>query len=269
MFGTLHLPADEPATGVVVCGPLQAELLRNYRREVLLARRLAATGIAVKRFHYRGSGHSDGATSAVTLQTMVDDALAAAAELERNGVGRIAFMGTRWGAVVAARAAATRGAPLLMWEPVMQASRYFDEILRFRLMREINEDPTSSLVQQDLIDELHLTGNVDVLGHTLELSLFESAAGTSLAGLVDDSTSPALLVQIGVGRSLRKEYVALAAGMRSRGADVTTEVVVDREAWWISGDRWPVHETHPPTEKLVDATVAWATAHLTAMEPVQ
>jgi alpha/beta superfamily hydrolase len=259
------MPADEPSVGVVICCPLQAELLRNYRREVLLARRLARAGIAVQRFHYRGSGHSDGPTSAVTLQRMEEDAHAAAVELEqRSGVGRVAFMGTRWGALVAARVAATRRAPLVMWEPVTDPARYFDEILRFRLMREINEDPSTLVVHDDLIAELRATGSVDVLGHTLERSLYDSAIGSTLLKAAAENPSPALLVQIGVGRSLRNEYKGLVAAMQ----DVSTDVVVDREAWWISGDRWPVHETHPPTEKLVDVTTSWASSKLGVLESI-
>lgn len=266
-FGTRHLPAGDPVAAVVVCCPLQAELLRNYRREVLLARRLADAGIAVQRFHYRGSGHSDGATSDVTLSSMTEDALAAADELRREtGLSQVAFMGTRWGALIAARAAAELRAPLVMWEPVTDPARYFDEILRFRLMHEMNNDPASTVAHEDLMAELRGAGSVDVLGHTLEHALVLSAEGHRLDHVVGNATSPALLVQIGVGRSLRREYKELVETMTGAGADVSTQVVSDREAWWISGDRWPVHETHAPTTKLIDATVAWATSKLAAAE---
>ncbi len=59
MLGLAHLPTSA-ASGVLVCSSIQAEFAKNYRREVLLARALARQGRAVGRFHYRGTGNSDG-----------------------------------------------------------------------------------------------------------------------------------------------------------------------------------------------------------------
>ncbi|MDP8959415.1 MAG: alpha/beta hydrolase, partial [Actinomycetota bacterium] len=114
LFGFLHLPEGRPRAGIVVCSPLHAEFLRNYRREVLVARALAARGFAVQRFHYRGTGSSDGQASEATYETMRQDALLAAGHvLERSGATRLGFLGTRWGALVAAAGAAGfPGAPL-------------------------------------------------------------------------------------------------------------------------------------------------------------
>lgn len=263
LFGCLHVPPGEPVGGLVVCCPLQAELLRNYRREVLLARRLASEGIAVQRFHYRGAGHSDGDTGAMTLQGMQEDALAAAEELVRKtGVSAVGFMGARWGGLVAAGAAATKGAALALWEPVIDTERYFDEILRFRLMYELKQDPATSISHDDLVAELLDVGSVDVLGHTLERTLYASAVSQTLDGVLGARASAALFVQVGVGRALRKECASLIDSWRARGLDVDAHVVSDRETWWLSGDLWPVHETHAPTKKLIEITADWVTRTL-------
>ena len=264
LFGCLHMPVGEPIGGLVTCCPFQAELLRNYRREVLLARHLAAHGIAVQRFHYRGSGHSDGDTADATFETMREDALVAAEHLgRRTGASSIAFMGTRWGGLAAAAATAENGGHLALWEPILDTQRYFDEVLRFRLMYEMKEDPSTTLSDAALLEEMHRTGSVDVLGHTLELRLYESALGRTLSDAVGDRTSSALLVQISLGRGLRKDYAAVAESWRKRGLAVETHVIPDRETWWISGDLWQIHETHAATRRLIEVTGDWAVRRLT------
>lgn len=233
-------------------------MLRNYRREVLLARRLTSEGIAVQRFHYRGAGHSDGDSRDVTFTSMVDDTLAAADRLsDVTGVKNVAFVGARWGGLVAAAAASTRGAPVAMWEPPVDRDRYFDEILRFRLMHELKRDPGSAVDSEQLLAQLNAAGSVDILGHNLERSLFESARGVALSDIVRPNVPDALLVQVAVGRTLRREYAAVVKAWKERGVAVETTVVPDREAWWLSGDTWPIHETHAPTAKLTETTSGW------------
>ena len=257
-FGVLHAPIGAPVAGLVICGPYQAEVQRNYRREVLLARRLADMGIAAQRFHYAGFGHSDGDPSAATFDTMREDALAAADHLVRaTGVARVGFLGTRWGGLVAASAVAARGGHLALWEPVVDPMRYFDEIFRFLIMFRMKEDPATTMSEATVIDGLRRDGAVDVLGHPVDLALYESAMGLRLDGSVADVADAALLVQIGVGKSLRPEYASLVESWTERGLDARTQVIRDKEAWWISGHRWPIHETHPPTTKLLELTTDW------------
>ncbi|MBA2478088.1 MAG: hypothetical protein H0V38_05705, partial [Sporichthyaceae bacterium] len=60
----LHRPTSRAVVGgVVICGSLFEDFQINYRREVLVARRLAQRGFATVRFHYRSVGNSDGLPS--------------------------------------------------------------------------------------------------------------------------------------------------------------------------------------------------------------
>ena len=102
MFSALHRPDGASNAAVVICSPIQAEQLRNYRREVLLARELARQGLTVQRFHYRGSGNSDGSPADVTFETMLEDARTALRLMQDRADGAIALVGTRLGASVAA-----------------------------------------------------------------------------------------------------------------------------------------------------------------------
>jgi hypothetical protein len=117
------------------------------------------------------------------------------------------------------------------------------------------KDDVNGPTQDELVAELHQRGSVDVLGHTLELTMLNSASSRSLADL--PGSSSVFLAQVGVTRSLRREYRELVDRWRVGGADVETLVVPDREIWWLSGDRWPVHERHEPTDRLIEATTRW------------
>src|SRR5262249_37166411 len=135
LFGVMHLPAGTPAAAVVIASPLHEEMVKNYRPEVLLARALAARGIAAQRFHYRGFGHSDGDPADTTFDSMLDDLAAAASHLSaRTGLERVMYVGTRLGGLVASFANTNRD-PIVLWEPVANSERYFRDIGRFGLMR--------------------------------------------------------------------------------------------------------------------------------------
>ena len=149
VFSCLYLPASTARGCVLICSPMYAEFTRNYRREVLLARKLAADGFAVERFHYRGTGNSDGAGSDVTFETMRDDARTTLEHLRtESGVELVFLVGTRWGAMVASAAASlVPDASLVLWEPLLETARFFRDAFRTRMVAELksgSDNPTKS-----------------------------------------------------------------------------------------------------------------------------
>ncbi|MGH2793564.1 MAG: serine aminopeptidase domain-containing protein, partial [Actinomycetota bacterium] len=107
LFSTLHAPVAEPTGAVVLCSSILAELLSGYQEEVWLCRKLAEHGFAVRRFHYRGTGHSDGEAEDLTYERLAEDARLVADHLKaETKAERIGLIGTRVGAVVAATIAA-------------------------------------------------------------------------------------------------------------------------------------------------------------------
>src|SRR5262245_23560899 len=130
LYAVHHAPRaprrDAPV--LVHCHSLGVEQLTSYRAEVLLARAAADRGFPVFRWHARGHGDSAGDFADVTLERLTEDALVAAAEARRrSGAARIAWLGLRFGALTAARAALqTKGsAGLALWEPVHHGLDYF------------------------------------------------------------------------------------------------------------------------------------------------
>ena len=258
LFGCAYLPAENVG-GVVVCPSVHAEFHRNYHREVELGRHMVAEGFAVQRFHYRGAGHSDGDRSTITLDTMIEDALSAAEHLSgRDSIDRLGFVGTRLGAVVAA-AAASRfdGSPVALWEPVIEPDRYVREILRAGRIHELRKEANDPRSQKEQVAELRSTGTLDALGYTITRPLYESLAGRTLERELGSPPRALLLVEIGRGSKLRREYSAAAERWAGQGFDVATHVVdAMTEPWWFVRGR-SISEEESLTEDLVQATARW------------
>jgi alpha/beta superfamily hydrolase len=253
LFLVEHVPEGAPARGgVVICPPICADFVRNYRREVLLGRELAARGIAVARFHYRGTGNSDGDASELTFDGMRDDALAARAELaSRHGVGDVALVGTRFGALVAAAAAALAPAPTVLVEPVPSAARFLREGSRAGLAHQANVGGPAAKTSAQLLAELDETGVVEVLGHSVGRSLFRTASERTLERELVSVTAPVLVLQLGAGDAPSAELERVVAGLRGRGVEAELRQAGQRMTWWF------LDEPESPGESLVGAVADW------------
>jgi exosortase A-associated hydrolase 1 len=98
--GVLSRPADAAEVGVVIVVGGPQYRAGSHRQFTQLARDLAAGGVAVLRFDYRGMGDSDGDPR--TFESIDDDVAAAIGVLQREaGVSRVAL----WGLCDAASAA--------------------------------------------------------------------------------------------------------------------------------------------------------------------
>ena len=234
VFTMTYLPAGSPRVGLVICSSLLVEQLTNYRRDVLLARELARRNIAVLRFHYRGSGHSQGDDSTASWETLVQDARFAGAHLRsRTSVNVLSWMGARWGALVAAAAGRDQpSSPLLLWEPVVQTERYFQELFRSRRVRELNDGRFSAT---DWREEMAGRGHVDILGHAFHRRLYESTQGRRLDALLAGTAHPTMIVQFGRGRSPRPDYQRLGEAIARGGGHLDIAYVHDEPAWFFPG----------------------------------
>lgn len=139
LFAVLHLPpSGAPTRGVILCHALAEERLWSHRVYVNLARDLAARGMAVLRFDFRGEGDSDGEFEQAGFASRVEDATRAAQVLlEREpGLPGVTFLGHRLGAAVAAAAAAkpgVRALALVAWDPIPSGRAYLMQLLRTAL----------------------------------------------------------------------------------------------------------------------------------------
>jgi hypothetical protein len=265
MFACTHLPLTKPTGGVVICSPLHAEFLHNYRKEVMLARSLATSGLAVQRFHYRGTGNSDSGTEDLTFESMLADTLAAVDFLgTRCEADGLAFLGTRLSALVAS--AAAKGfdrAPVALWEPVLDPEDYFREVFRAAsirdLKRELKNDVPTGQSNRASAHQLERNGSVDVLGYEVHRNLYRSFLARRFPDELGEKRRDVLLVQLDRKQELSGDYSNLQRTLQSKGFSVEARAIWANEHWWFSGN--PSHSAST-LRTVVGATAGWLNTRL-------
>ncbi len=242
---------------VVHCHTVGVGQLATYRPEVLQARAAAAAGYPVLRYHARGYGDSAGNFAEVTFDSLVEDALAAAAEAKaRSGAERVIWLGVRFGALVAAEAM-RRGeaaAALALWEPVHRSVEYFREMLRGVLFSRVAQGERPNTTVDRLLETVEREGRVDVHGYYLHRAMVESARGAELGTLLDTWTGPTLIAQLQLRPRLAEAHAALARSLEQRGAEVCTALVREAPGWHaISNPPWLGTDLVRQTTEWLDA----------------
>jgi pimeloyl-ACP methyl ester carboxylesterase len=244
-----------------VCSPLHGEFIRNYRREVLLARALAAAGQAVLRFHYRCSGNSDGDGRDLTFDSMRTDAIAGIDRLRADIPGSpLTVVGTRWGSLIAASAASLYPeASLVLWEPVTTASRFFADAFMSRRVREVRrgERPPAD---EELRDRLVAGESVDVVAHRLEPALYRSSVDRTLDGELGSAVRRVFAAQIGPTASVRPDLATLVKRWEEAGLQVEAIGLKGEETWWLVEERYDSPSELPVSLELIEITTSWITS---------
>lgn len=136
VFGVFH-PAQEhrglaSPYAVVVCPPFGQEAIRSHRCLLLLANRLASSGIHVLRFAYRGTEDSDMWADEITsLKDWTNDIVAAKHHLQRlSNCRSVMLVGLRMGANLAVQVARQSHDvhSLVLWEPIQDGERYLFQL---------------------------------------------------------------------------------------------------------------------------------------------
>jgi alpha/beta superfamily hydrolase len=133
LAGWIHPPAEAVATAaVVLCGPLGLEYVNSHRGLRRLAEQLAAAGCVVLRFDYASTGDSAGSWSDDGLVERWQHDVLAAVDLVSDIVpsAPVIVVGLRWGATLAAHAAAKRETPFagfVAWDPIVSGKNFVRE----------------------------------------------------------------------------------------------------------------------------------------------
>ena len=115
----------------MLCHAFGQEYMRAHRAFSLLARRLATLGYPVLRFDFYGCGDSSGDALDGNLQRWTQNVGSAIDEVKNAGrVARVALVGLRLGASLAAAAAAGRDdvGALVAWDPIIRGQDYLDDL---------------------------------------------------------------------------------------------------------------------------------------------
>lgn len=132
LFGVYYPPADTgQQIGVVVCHPWGQEYIRAHRACHQLALRLSNLGVPALRFDYYGTGDSAGEDEEASVQRSLESIATAIEELRtRSGVTRVALVGMRLGATLAALAGPQHPdvERVVLWEPLVNGAEYLEEL---------------------------------------------------------------------------------------------------------------------------------------------
>jgi alpha/beta superfamily hydrolase len=294
VFGCRHVPAWASGAGVLVCLGAPCDGPLDEGRAARLGRRLADVGVAVQRFHYRGAWPSDGDPRAVGFDTLVEDAARALDLLrDRADVRRVAFVGARLGALVAARLAhAQPGAAVALWAPVPDPRSALEQAARARRARDAASSgrldpgapgpgvtngaglhpPAGDTVGRWPPDEAtagspgvaspgapvadDFDAPIDLFDTPLASELAEGTTVRNLADELGQGPRPLLLAA-----ATASERETIAAGCRARGLSV--EVL----AHTYDDERDGGPAPGAPADELIDRTARWLAARLTESAP--
>lgn len=255
IFSTLHAPLAEPKGAVLLCSSILAELLAGYQEEAWLCRRLAQRGFVVRRFHYRGTGHSDGDAEDVTYASVCEDALEVGRHLEAEaGSLPVGLVGTRIGALIAASVAGSfSGAPIAFIQPVLDGDRMFREVSRARTIALMNEEGREEGAgpPEDMFKILERERTVDVLGYRLTDPLYQSVRVRKLADELGDATRPVHLVQVAKRKGIAGDYQRFLDELSAKGFPTEAAEINDDIAWWFHDSRRHL------IPEIGDAIVPW------------
>ena len=255
MFTVTVAPLDAPRGLTLICPPLADDLVRNYRREVVFARRLARQGIASQRFQYRSTGNSLGESGQMGWSQLVDDARTALLVASEKFVGApLACFGTRFGGMVAATIASENaGAPAALWDPIPTLADFVRDVVRIeRLVALSDRNPESSS---------SAGGRAALATRRLPKPLVDERDVHSIASVVSGPLGNVLVTSIVEGLDARGTNKAVDA-LRDLATSVERVSIQYEGSWWPVGpvrlrkedDPWP----------LIDQTVEWLVGALGA-----
>ncbi len=264
LFGWFHAADAAPSPGtpplaVLLCAPLGHEDLATHRGLRRLASTLAAAGLPTLRFDHAGCG--DSADPDVLSAAEADPAarwlqsiqVAADTLLARSGATKLALVGVRIGALLAAHAALSRDdvAALVALLPVASGRAWLREC-RLLADQERRAAGSASAPPADVnID-------TDIGGLVLDAA---AAAGVSALGW------PAAGAPRPAAQSLVIERNDMAPGpavqaLRSLGSDVTGEALADLDRVTAVA-----HSAHLP-QAVIDRIAGWLAMRAAALADV-
>lgn len=258
VYGAFHPPSKaRPGAPVIVfCGGIGAEFLTVWRMSVLMARDAAMRGYPVFRYHPRGDGDSAGSFEDITLERLIDDALAARDyALKISGASRVVWVAARLGAVVAAEAIRRSSATtaLVLWAPIHRGSDFFRAMLRDLLFVSAAQGRRPNTTVEQLIERVENDGAIDVLGIYLHRAFYQSAVGADLFQSLEGWSGPTLLAQVSSRAQLLPDNEKLRAMLEQHGAPV--KMIQDRKEppWALKPDPpWSSAEVIRETGEWLD-----------------
>ncbi len=251
IFAWYHGPVGQTSDlGVLLCAPFGYEMMCTHRALRHLAERLATAGFPTLRFDYDGTGDSSGGDcDPDRVPSWLGSIDAGVRALRGRGAQRIALVGLRFGALLAAEyAKKTPVDTLVLMSPPATGRAYLRELRAFQAMR-IPSGTTSPDGQGE-----------EAVGYQLSA---ETASQLEVTSIVGDAM-PARRVLIVARDDLEGRERKLAEQLARLGSDVTLsrtagyaammqedpvksvvpDLIWSEVALWFSGDAGATASNH-------------------------
>lgn len=250
LFG-IYEPARRAPTrhAVVLCHPWGSEYLHAYRSMRQLSHMLTAAGLHTLRFDYFGTGDSAGEMTAARLCDWEIDIQSAMRELmDITDSPRVALVGLRLGATLAANVAARSGAEvdsLVLWDPVVCGAEHVKELhLACQRGAFVSSRPVARPAEAG--------GGHEILGFPLTAVMareFESIDLTALAPALPRRTLTVASQPLG-------SHVGLREALERRAAGPLAFELIESAPGWIE---WPLGDPRAGTApvKVLQRIVEW------------
>jgi len=248
LFYALYLPEKETKTGIILCSPFAEEKVRTLRIYVSFARVMASLGVATLCFDYYGDGDSEGDFEMIPFADRLIDINGAVNFLkEKTSVEKFGLLGLRWGATLAALSVENLSPDfLILWEPIVNCSKYFYDLLRTNLASQMLIDGKVKKTREMLIQEMEEDQPVSVEGYLLRKEFFFEARENGLVDKKFDYNGKTYITQIAKNVTrIRPELEKL------RDSFPNAELVpFPKEFEWEKTDVW-----QPAPPQLFESTI--------------
>jgi len=230
---------------VLLCNPTGDDAVRAHRPLRHLAARLAASGFAVLRFDFHGTGDSPGdERQPDRVSTWLEDVRLAVTELRaRSGEETIAVVGLRLGGTLAMLAEAEGVESLVLWGPYARGAAYHAESTRLYKMHRMLERQSFSGGPKARAD------GEEAFGFLLTHATIASLRTLDVASLERPPASRALIVGDGSGAPAEQEIVDKLGAL---GVAVERRVLAGSRQFLLEVP----HKSRLPDDAL-DAILGW------------
>lgn len=258
IFGMLHVPEQprDGGIGIVFCEPFAEEKLWAQRLIVNFARMLANHGYWVLRFDCRGHGDSGGEFEDSTVESRLSDVARAVAFLkERKAVRTVGLLGLRFGGTLATLAAARSNdvAFLVLWQPIVQGEKYFQECLRSNLATQMAIYKKVLNTREDMIRGLGEGKPVNIDGYLVSPAFYREVSAIDFHQGVPPFRKPVFVAQISKKEGAKPERDLLAFCESLEDIGVHADFAIIREEPFWKEIRWYFQSS----EVLFSDTLSW------------
>jgi alpha/beta superfamily hydrolase len=198
LYGLLYRPREPSLGGVVFCAPDGEERTWSQRMLVHAARAMASDRLSVLRFDYRGQGESSGSYEQASVETRVEDILAALAFLRGRAPGApLGILGARLGGALALAAAERAPADTLvvLWEPVLDPGAYVQELLRVNISTQTTIFKKVIRNRVKLLEDIAAGDKVSINGYNLAAPFVEGLSRLDVPGSLSRHRERCLVVR--------------------------------------------------------------------------